>query len=129
MRGPAAPGDVTRAFSPSRWPRLVLLYCMICPPAAALCYLAFLPMWEGRPLLALGSAALSMALLSAGILLLDEPGQRGSASMLIAASVLLGSGLAQHLASGPAAADLGTRKPGRDNPRGVGDVPLPEFAA
>ena len=92
MRGPAAPGDVTRAFSPSRWPRLVLLYCMICPPAAALCYLAFLPMWEGRPLLALGSAALSMALLSAGVLLLDEPGQRGSASMLIAASVLLVAG-------------------------------------
>ncbi len=92
MRGPAAPGDVTRAFSPSRWPRLVLLYCTICPPAAALCYLAFLPMWEGRPLLALGSAALSMALLSAGILLLDEPGQRGSASMLIAASALLVAG-------------------------------------
>src|SRR6185312_11764251 len=117
MRGPAAPGDVTRAFSPSRWPRLVLLYCMICPPAAALCYLAFLPMWEGRPLLALGSAALSMALLSAGIPRLGEHADRGQRAA--------GSGLAQHLASGPAAADLGTRKPGRDNPRGVGDVPLP----
>jgi signal transduction histidine kinase len=70
----------------------VLLYCTICPPAAALAYLAFLPMWEGRPLLALGSAALSMALLTAGILLLDEPGQRGSASMLIAASALLAAG-------------------------------------
>jgi hypothetical protein len=70
----------------------VLLYCAICPPAAALTYIAFLPMWEGRPLLALGSAALSMALLTAGILLLDEPGQRGSASMLIASSALLAAG-------------------------------------
>jgi signal transduction histidine kinase len=92
MRGPAAPGDVTRAFRLSRWPRLVLLYCAICPPAAALLYLAFLPMWEGRPLLALGSAALSVALLTAGILLLDEPGQHGSASMLIASSALLAIG-------------------------------------
>jgi signal transduction histidine kinase len=70
----------------------VLLYCLICPPAAALLYVAFLPMWEGRPLLALGSAALSTALLTAGILLLDEPGQRGSASMLIASSALLAAG-------------------------------------
>ena len=92
MRGPAAPGDVTRAFSLSRWPRLVLLYCAICPPAAVLTYIAFLPMWEGLPLLALGSAVLSMALLSAGILLLDEPGQRGSAIMLIASSALLAAG-------------------------------------
>jgi signal transduction histidine kinase len=67
----------------------VLLYCAIGPPAAVLTYIAFLPMWEGRPLLALGSAALSLALLTAGILLLDEPGQRGSASMLIASSALL----------------------------------------
>ena len=70
----------------------MLLYCTICPPAAALLYLAFLPMWEGRPLLALGSAALSVALLTAGILLLDEPGQHGSASMLIASSALLAAG-------------------------------------
>jgi signal transduction histidine kinase len=67
----------------------VLLYCAIGPPAAVLTYIAFLPMWEGRPLLALGSAALSLALLTAGILLLDEPGQRGSASMLVASSALL----------------------------------------
>ena len=67
----------------------MLLYCAIGPPAAVLTYIAFLPMWEGRPLLALGSAALSLALLTAGILLLDEPGQRGSASMLIASSALL----------------------------------------
>jgi signal transduction histidine kinase len=70
----------------------VLLYCTIGPPAVVLTYIAFWPMWEGRPLLALGSAALSMALLTAGILLLDEPGQRGSASMLIASSALLAAG-------------------------------------
>jgi signal transduction histidine kinase len=92
MRGSAAPGESAKAFSLSRRPRLVLLYCTICPPAAVLVYIAFWPMWEGRPLLALGSAALSMALLSAGILLLDEPGQRGSASMLIASSALLAAG-------------------------------------
>jgi hypothetical protein len=101
MRGPAAPGDVTRALRLSRWPRLVLLYCAICPPAAALLYLAFLPMWEGRPLLALGSAALSVALLTAGILLLDEPGQRGPASMLIASSALLAAGWLNIWRAGP----------------------------
>jgi len=79
----------------------VLLYCAICPPAAALLYLAFLPMWEGRPLLALGSAALSVALLTAGILLLDEPGQRGPASMLIASSVLLAAGWLNIWRAGP----------------------------
>ena len=92
MRGSAAPGDAARAFSLSRWPRLVLLYCAICPPAAALIYVAFWPMWEGHPLLALGSAVLSLALLTAGILLLDEPGQRAPASMLIASSALLAAG-------------------------------------
>jgi signal transduction histidine kinase len=79
----------------------VLLYCAICPPAAALLYLAFLPMWEGRPLLALGSAALSVALLTAGILLLDEPGQHGSASMLIASSALLAIGWLNIWRAGP----------------------------
>ena len=101
MRGPAAPGDATRALRLSRWPRLVLLYSAICPPAAALLYLAFLPMWEGHPLLALGSAALSVALLTAGILLLDEPGQRGPASMLIASSALLAAGLLNIWRAGP----------------------------
>jgi signal transduction histidine kinase len=57
-----------------------------------LVYTAFWPMWEGQPLLALGSSALSMALLSAGILLLDEPGQRVPASMLTASSALLAAG-------------------------------------
>lgn len=79
----------------------MLLYCAICPPAAALLYLAFLPMWEGHPLLALGSAALSVALLTAGILLLDEPGQRASASMLIASSALLAAGWLNIWRAGP----------------------------
>jgi signal transduction histidine kinase len=72
-----------------RWPRLLLLYCAICPPAAILIGVAFWPMWRDRPLLALGSVVLSLALLSAGILLLDEPGQGSSAGMLLGAGVLL----------------------------------------
>jgi signal transduction histidine kinase len=68
------------------------LYCAICPPAALLTGVAFWPMWRDRPLLALGSVVLSMALLSAGILLLDEPGQQSSAIMLAGSSVLLAAG-------------------------------------
>src|SRR5256885_1854342 len=68
------------------WPRLQVLYGVICPPAAALIILAFWPMWRDRPLLALASVILSMALLSAGILLLDEPSQQGSAGTLIRAT-------------------------------------------
>jgi signal transduction histidine kinase len=68
------------------------LYCAICPPAALLIGVAFWPMWRDRPLLALGSVVLSMALLSAGILLLDEPGQQSSAIMLLGSSVLLAAG-------------------------------------
>jgi signal transduction histidine kinase len=71
---------------------LLVLYCAICPPAALLIGVAFWPMWRDRPLLALGSVVLSMALLSAGILLLDEPGQQSSAIMLIGSSVLLAAG-------------------------------------
>lgn len=79
----------TRQAGMFGWPRLLVLYCAICPPAAVLIGFAFWPMWAQRPLLALGSAALSMALLSAGILLLDEPAQGHSAAMLFGSSVLL----------------------------------------
>lgn len=84
-----------------RWPRLLLLYCVICPPAAFLVVTAYCPMWSGRPLLALGNTVLSMALLCAGILLLDEPSQRSSAGMLLGASVLLTCGWLNVWETGP----------------------------
>ena len=83
------------------WPRLQVLYGAICPPAAALIIAAFWPMWRDRPLLALGSVVLSMALLSAGILLLDEPSQQRSAGMLIGASALLTAGWLNNWQVGP----------------------------
>ena len=83
------------------WPRLGVLYGIICPPAAALVILAFWPMWRDRPLLALGNVVLSMALLSAGILLLDEPAQQRSAGMLIGASALLTAGWLNNWPVGP----------------------------
>jgi signal transduction histidine kinase len=83
------------------WSRLQVLYGVICPPAAALIILAFWPMWRDRPLLALASVVLSMALLSAGILLLDEPSQQPSAGMLIGASVLLTAGWLNNWRAGP----------------------------
>jgi signal transduction histidine kinase len=83
------------------WPRLQVLYGVICPPAAALIILAFWPMWRDRPLLALASVILSMALLSAGILLLDEPSQQGSAGTLIGASALLTAGWLNNWQVGP----------------------------
>jgi signal transduction histidine kinase len=49
-------------------------------------------MWSGRPLLTLGNVVLSMALVSAGILLLDERSQVSSACMLFGSSVLLAAG-------------------------------------
>src|ERR1700748_864207 len=92
MTGAAVPGGGARAFSLPRWPRLVLLYCALCPPAAALVYTAFYPMFRDRPLLSLGNVVLSMALLCAGILVIDEPGQRAPAVLLMAASALLTAG-------------------------------------
>jgi signal transduction histidine kinase len=88
----AAELSEARPFVVFRWPRLLVLYCAICPPAAVLIGFAFWPMWGQRPLLALGSAALSMALLCAGILLLDERDQAHSAAMLLGSSVLLTAG-------------------------------------
>ncbi len=83
------------------WPRLQVLYGAICPPAAALIILAFWPIWRDRPLLALASVILSMALLSAGILLLDERSQQGSAGTLIGASALLTAGWLNNWQVGP----------------------------
>jgi hypothetical protein len=54
-----------KASAMRAWPRLQVLYGVISPPAAALIVLAFWPMWRDRPLLALASVVLSMALLSA----------------------------------------------------------------
>jgi hypothetical protein len=83
------------------WSRLQVLYGVVCPPAAALIILAFWPMWRDRPLLALASVVLSMALLSAGILLLDEPSLQRSAGMLIGASALLTAGWLNYWKAGP----------------------------
>jgi signal transduction histidine kinase len=102
MRGAAVPGvAAARAIGLPRWPRLVLLHCMICPPAAVLFYTAFWPMWRDRPLLALGSLLLSMGLLCVGVLLLEEPGQHGSAGMLMAAAALLTVGWLSIWGTGP----------------------------
>jgi signal transduction histidine kinase len=79
----------------------VLLHCMICPPAAVAVYAAFWPMWRDRPLLALGSLLLSMGLLCVGVLLLEEPGQHGSAAMLMASSALLTAGWLNIWNAGP----------------------------
>jgi hypothetical protein len=49
-------------------------------------------MWHHHPLLALGNEVLSLALLAAGILLLDEPTQQSPAIMLIGSSALLTAG-------------------------------------
>lgn len=90
-----------RAFGLPRWPRLVLLYSVICPPAAVLIDVALWPLWREKPLLALGNAILSMALLCAGILLLDEQGQQSSAGMLMGSSVLLTAGWLSYWRVGP----------------------------
>lgn len=101
MRGAVAPGGGARAFGLPRWPRLVLLYCAVCPPAVALIWTAFYPMFRNQPLLALGNVVLSLALLCAGLLVTDEPGQRGSAVMLTASSVLLTAGWLNDWKVGP----------------------------
>jgi signal transduction histidine kinase len=58
-------------------------------------------MWQDRPLLALGSLLLSMGLLCVGVLLLEEPGQQGSAGMLMASSALLTAGWLSIWKTGP----------------------------
>ena len=81
-----------RPRSVRRWPPLLLRYGLIFPPGAILTSVAFWPMWQDRPLLALGNEFLSLALLAAGILLLDEPAQQRPALMLMGSSALLTAG-------------------------------------
>lgn len=84
-----------------RWPRLLLLYGVFFPPATILTSVAFWPMWHHHPLLALGNEVLSLALLAAGILLLDEPAQQSPAIMLIGSSALLTAGWLDNWHDGP----------------------------
>jgi len=97
----ALPLDAGRPLGVRRWPRLLLLYGTIFPPAMLLTTIAFWPMWHHRPLLALGNEVLSLALLASGILLLDEPGQESPAIMLIGSSALLTAGWLDNWHVGP----------------------------
>ena len=58
-------------------------------------------MWQTRPFLALGCEFLSLALTAAGILLVEEPHQQGTAIMLIAAGALLTAGWIDNWHVGP----------------------------
>jgi signal transduction histidine kinase len=82
-------------------PGSLLLYAVIFPPGAALTTAAFWPMWENRPVLALGNEILSLALLAVGILLLDEPSEKKPAFMLIGSSALLTAGWLDSWHAGP----------------------------
>ena len=83
------------------WPPLLMLYATVFPLAAVLTTVAFWPMWQQDPILALGSEFLSLALIAAGILLLEEPVQQGAAIMLIAAAALLTAGWLDRWDVGP----------------------------
>src|SRR5207247_4892683 len=91
----------TQPLSVRRWPPLLVLYGTIFPAAALLTTVAFWPMWQDRPLLALGNEFLSLALLASGILLLDEPAQQSPALMLIGSSALLTAGWLDNWHVGP----------------------------
>jgi len=84
-----------------RWPVLPLLYSTVFPLAAALTTVAFWPMWQQDPILAVGSEFLSLALIAVGILLFEEPVQQGAAVMLIAAAALLTAGWVNRWDVGP----------------------------
>jgi len=83
------------------WPPLLMLYATVFPLAAVLTTVAFWPMWQQNPILALGSEFLSLALIAAGILLFEEPVQQGAAIMLIAAAALLTAGWLDRWHVGP----------------------------
>src|SRR5207247_9997228 len=78
----------TQPLSVRRWPPLLVLYGTIFPAAALLTTVAFWPMWQDRPLLALGDEFLSVALLASGILLLVEPGRARPALMQVGLSAM-----------------------------------------
>ncbi len=80
---------------------LWLLYGTVLPPAVLVTTVTLWPMWQDRPLLALGSESVSLALTAAGVLLLDEPGQQGTGIMLIISAVLLTAGWLNIWPTGP----------------------------
>jgi signal transduction histidine kinase len=80
---------------------LWLLYATVLPPALILTTVALWPMWQGRPLLALGTEIVSLALVASGVLLLDEPVQQSSGLMLITSGALLTAGWLNLWNSGP----------------------------
>jgi signal transduction histidine kinase len=84
-----------------RWPTLPLLYSTVFPVAAALITVAFWPMWQQDPFLALGNEFLSLALVAAGLLLFEEPVQQSATIMLIAAAALLAIGWVNRWNAGP----------------------------
>lgn len=83
------------------WPPLLVLYVTVFPVTAVLITVAFWPMWQHDPILALGSEFLCLALIAAGILLFEEPVQHGAAIMLIAAGALLALGWVDNWDTGP----------------------------
>jgi signal transduction histidine kinase len=91
----------TRLNNGRKWPLLLVLYTTLFPAGAALTTLAYWPLLQHRVVLALGSEYLSLALLAAGILLLDEPAQQRPAVMLIASSALLTAGWLNEWRVGP----------------------------
>jgi signal transduction histidine kinase len=91
----------TRLSNGRKWPLLLVLYTTLFPAGAALTTIAYWPLLHHRILLGLGSEYLSLALLAAGILLLDEPGQQRPAVMLIASSALLAAGWLNEWKVGP----------------------------
>jgi signal transduction histidine kinase len=91
----------TRLNNGRKWPLLLVLYTTLFPAGAALTTLAYWPLLQHRVVLALGSEYLSLALLAAGILLLDEPAQQRPALMLIASSALLTAGWLNEWRVGP----------------------------
>jgi signal transduction histidine kinase len=84
-----------------KWPLLLVLYLTLFPVGTALITAAYWPLLHQKILLGLGSEYLSLALLAAGILLLDEPGQQRPAIMLIASSALLTAGWLNEWKVGP----------------------------
>jgi signal transduction histidine kinase len=83
------------------WRPLLMLYAAVFPLAVVVTTVAIWPMWQQDPILALGNEFLSLALIAAGILLLEDPVQQGAAIMLTAAGVLLAVGWVNRWGIGP----------------------------
>jgi signal transduction histidine kinase len=80
---------------------LWLLYGTVFPPAVLVATVTLWPMWQDRPLLALGSESVSLALAATGVLLLDEPGQQDAGILLIISAALLTAGWLNIWKTGP----------------------------